>query len=543
MNSMLQSLLWKEWQERKRTFFVCLTWILGGVIYVALYESVLGYRTPVSRFGLVCTVYSLFMTIFLAMRVCLSEVTTGTLSFSSSLPVSLPRIAVVRLGFAIFTLAGPILLGALILAVLLGFGVLEQIPTRSEGFIYGTSILKHPSLSATAAVIFLGKITCITVAQAVAFFLILAVIGTRCRQEAHIGFFGAAFSFAWVILREARIILQSSEFAPLQDWIGAFFPHTLAVFSSSGDGRGSFSRIDLAYQIWMPLFLNLIILSVLGFWFTRRYGTGNGFVSRQKYRWNWPSLFSWVSFHHRREASSLIWINIRQAVPLALAGLALACVGVMVDVLSGSHVDQITMDKMSNLLPSDMSELACLWATVVGSGIFAAELTPNLRHFWMSRPISIGRWFWFKYLVGLFVVLLVLDGTTIVVSWDSIYEVTSNSSNRSRNFLSWSYIVCFPILHSMMYSLAVLGVCWWKKPIRGAVSAIAFLLVGSMIMETIPAITQYDPLYVYHNLFTAESEGEFNLAQHHFPLVFSIVGMITVYTAYLASRKVQRLEV
>lgn len=541
MDLVLQSLLWKEWQERKRILIVCLVWILCGVTYVVIYERAFGYRTPVARFGSVSLVYSLFMTVFLAMRVCLSEVTHQTLSFSSSLPVSLQKIATVRLGFAIFSLAGPILLGALILAVLLACGVLEQVPARREGFSSGFEIIKLPSLSATASVSLLAKITGIAVVQSVALFLILAVVGARRRREIHIGFIGVAIAFAWIFPTEARMMLQSSGFTHLQDWIGALFPQSMVIFYGYGDGQGSFSDLDLANRIWIPLFLNLIILSGLGYWFTRRYGTRTGFISRRKRRWIWMPLFSWISIPHRGESSSLIWINLRQTVPLALAGLVLACVMAIANVLSMGPSDGKPVMLTAYSLPSAMWIVGILWATVVGSGIFAAEIAPGLGHFWMSRPISINRWFWFKYFVGLFAVLMVLDGTTILVSWNSLLENSSQTTFYNTNFLSWSYIACYPVLHSMMYSLAVLGVCWWKKPVRGAVVALSFFFIGSMVMESIPAISDYDPIFVYNNLFTAEREGKFNLANKHFPLVYGMVSVITLFTAYLASKKIQRL--
>ncbi|QDT41535.1 hypothetical protein Pan241w_15980 [Gimesia alba] len=140
MDTVLQSLLWKEWQERKRTFFVCLAWILCGLVYVVIYELASGYRTPVARFGSVCMVYGMFMTVFLAMRVCLSEVTQGTLTFTSSLPVSLSRVATMRMIGGIVCLAGPIFLGSILLAVLLALGILEQVPARRAGFPSGFSI-------------------------------------------------------------------------------------------------------------------------------------------------------------------------------------------------------------------------------------------------------------------------------------------------------------------------------------------------------------------------------------------------------------------
>tara|TARA_R110001599_G_scaffold91663_1_gene240699 strand:- start:63 stop:650 length:588 start_codon:yes stop_codon:yes gene_type:complete len=191
--------------------------------------------------------------------------------------------------------------------------------------------------------------------------------------------------------------------------------------------------------------------------------------------------------------------------------------------------------------------IGILWATVVGSGIFAAELTPGLGHFWMSRPLKMNHWFWFKYLVGLCAVLTVLDGTTILLGWNMLSRspldpYINNQYIHDRNLLSWSYIACFPILHAMMYSLAVLGVCWWKKPVRGAVMALAIFIISTMVIESIPGIMEFDPMYVYNNLFTAESQGQFDLSGNHFPPVFGTISAITVLTAYLASRKVKQLE-
>ncbi|QDT98739.1 hypothetical protein [Gimesia aquarii] len=550
MDSVLQSLLWKEWHERKRTFFVCLAWILSGLIYVVIYESVLGYRTPVSRFSIVCIVYSLFMTVFLAMRVCLSEVTHQSLSFSSTLPVSLHRIAAVRLLFAIFTLVGPVLLGAFILAVLLICGVLQQVPPSAVSLGSGRSIVNipgvvgtlRPSLAAIPAVGLLGKVICIVVIQIIASFMAMVVIGVRCRRESHVGFLGAIIAFLWIPLTAVRVMIQSAGFTQIGNWIGIFVPHSLALFSSYGDTRGIYHDIDIANWVWIPLILNLVILFWLGFWFTRRYGTRKTFVSYGKKRWwNLPPLFSWISFPHRGQTSSLIWINLRQSVPLVVTGFVLACLVALMTVFSESTPEKV-MEMTAYSLPSTMWVLGILWATVVGSGVFAAELAPDLGHFWISRPISINRWFWFKYFVGLFTVLLVLDGTTILVSWNSLQNISSQTTFYNTNFLSWSYIVCYPVLHSMMYSLAVLGVCWWKKPVRGAVVALSFFFIGSMVMESIPTISDYDPIFVYNNLFTAERGGKFNLANKHFPLVYGMVSVITLFTAYLASKKIQRLE-
>jgi len=552
MDSVLQSLLWKEWRERRRTFFVCLAWILCGVVYVVLYESALGYRTPVSRFGSICLVYGLFMAVFFAMRVALSEVSNGTLDFSSVLPISLTRIAAVRLGFALISLIAPVLLGGLILTILLALGIMEQIPARLDSANSGFDISNRPSLSSIAAISLLGKVTCVSAAQTMGLFLVLSVIGARRRYEAHIGFLGAVIAFLWFFMMIAREMLRSFQSPLLQNWIGTLFPQSMVMYFSYSDANGSYNDLDLAGRIWLPLLLNLLILFGMAVWFTRRYGTQNAVVSvRKRRRWHCPPFFSWISFPHERQSVSLIWINLRQAVPIALAGLALACVMSLATVLSmspfDSSVDQMhgknTLTLVAYNLPASTWVIASLWATIVGSGIFAAELAPRLGHFWMSRPISLNRWFWFKYFVGMFVVLLVLDGSTIAVSWNSMDIPASQVTNYETNHLSWSYIVCYPVLHALLYSLAVLAVCYFKKPVRGAAVSFALFLVVSIVLESIPVVADYDLLYVYNNLFMAERKGEFNLANHHFPLVYGTLFVITIFTAYLASRKVQRLEV
>ncbi|QDT41536.1 hypothetical protein Pan241w_15990 [Gimesia alba] len=391
--------------------------------------------------------------------------------------------------------------------------------------------------------ILLAKVTSITAVSATALFLILALIGARRRHEVHIGFLGVTISFAWILPTEARMMLSRAGLDSMVDWIGALFPQSMVIYYGYGDGAGSFSDLDMPNRIWLPLFLNLLILAGLGYWFTRRYGTRNMSVTRQKKRrWSWPPFFSWLSFPHRRQVSALVWINLRQSVPLAVAGLLLAGVLATANVLSTGHTEGRAMQLTAYSLPSGMWITGLLWATVVGTGVFAGELSNGLAHFWMSRPIQINRWFWLKYLVGLCAVLLVLDGTTILLSWNSLNQDTAMQSMYYSNLLSWSYIACFPVLHAMMYSLAVLGVCWWKKPVRGAVTALALFFVSSMMMESIPGVMDFEPLHVYNNLFMAERQGKFDLSGFHFPFVFGIIGMITVFTAYLASRKVQRLE-
>ncbi len=256
-----------------------------------------------------------------------------------------------------------------------------------------------------------------------------------------------------------------------------------------------------------------------------------------------PPLLSLISMPLPRPVFSLIWINLRQSVPLALAGLFLAGFMVFMETGGSLYDSQNSWEVFRHQLPGSMHVLGLLWATVVGAGVIGAELSSGLGHFWRSRPISVRSWFWMKYLIGLLAVLIVLDGTTIYVSWDTLFMSAEEKMRYSlSSILSWSYIVCVPLLHAMLYSLAVLGVCWWKKPVRGAVVAAVVFFLSSLLIESIPGVSDYDPFYVYNNLALAERKGMFDLSMYHFPLVFGLIAGITLGAAFLAFRKMQRLE-
>src|SRR5947209_1837041 len=63
-------------------------------------------------------------------------------------------------------------------------------------------------------------------------------------------------------------------------------------------------------------------------------------------------------------------------------------------------------------LPHSVFFVGMLWAVVVGSSLYSADLGSGLGSFWRSRAISPGLWFWSKFVIGLVAVVGVLDGVT-----------------------------------------------------------------------------------------------------------------------------------
>ena len=126
--------------------------------------------------------------------------------------------------------------------------------------------------------------------------------------------------------------------------------------------------------------------------------------------------------------------------PLAAYGLAFAFLMTGLEVVTGNrHVHGFgTSFRME--LPSSMFVVGMLWSVVVGSGLYSQDLGQKLGNFWRSRPISTVMWFWCKYVVGLLAVLIVLDGTTALISWTAPRETPTSG-------MSWAYIGCFPVVH------------------------------------------------------------------------------------------------
>ncbi len=522
MNPEIRSLIQKEWRERRTPFAVCSGWMLACAFYVMAYELTYQVRGPVAGYYGSSLMYTMFAAVFLAMKTALGEQTMGTLGFSLSLPISRKRLAWTKLAGGATTLVLPIVIGALVMTPLVLSGIVEQAPVRPPQDAYVRMPLR-PSLSAVDAVGLLWSVTAIAIAGGAQLLLILSIFGARRRSESHVGFCGAVMAFGWVILSGVRMMSGNAN-----GWLGALFPVSLIVSLGHGGESGSYTDLDLGRPLWGPLFVNVLLLMLLACWFVRRYGKRPpARRSRRAIRWRrWPAVWSRVPVPLPNRAAALVWINLRQSLPVALFGLILAALSTISQFSIYQHGEGFRSQ-----LPSSTWAVATLWATVVGVGIFAAELRPGLSAFWRSRPIGIGSWFWCKFLTGLAAVLLVLDGVTIFVSWGTPIGHTTG--------LSWTYIACMPILHATLYAMAVLGICLLRRPVTGAVFAIAGYFVATVLLESIGG-QSFEPLSVHNALLGDEINGQLNLGDNNYPLVYGTLVAMIVASAWLASRAIRR---
>jgi ABC-type transport system involved in multi-copper enzyme maturation permease subunit len=546
MSPQIRALVWKEWRERRASLCLATAWIICGLVYTIAYELATGIRGPVSRFYSICMIYGLFAPVFLAMRTALGERTAGTFGFSASLPSPVRQLAAVRIVGGLITLAGPIALGAALLSLVLLTGALEQAGLRSPGDANYVDFEKRTSLSRMEAVGMTWRCAAIAAASASELLLILSVIGARRRSEAHIGFIGAVLAFAWMLPIGTLNAFQGRSYPTGVNWLAGLLPQSLVSPHSYGMPEGSYDDLEFARLIWWPLCLNLLLLIGLCVWFTHRFAAAVPWLSERSTRiyWRLPPLFSRLPLRLPGRTAALVWLDLRQSVPLALAGLALAffmsvaqvCLEEHPALLWSPYGDPIATTIAAGQLGGTTWFVAILWSAVVAAGIFGAELQPGLADFWRSQPVAPSLWFWTKFTVGLVATLAVLDGTTIAVSWNSPY-----ASGASR--MSWSYVACMPLLHALFYAMTVLAVCRLRRPVLGAACAVMAGFLLMVFLETLPSHDSFDPIFVHNALFHDETwplAHGIDLSAHHYPVVYGGIAVLIVVAALGASRFVRR---
>ena len=126
----MNNLWWKQWNENKRYLAAFMAWMILGACYAIAYQMGHKFRAPVGQFSSVASFYAICTAVILSVRTARGEHADGTHSFSAALPVSMRRIATVRILGAAATLILPILAAAALMSVALLSGLLEQVVPR-----------------------------------------------------------------------------------------------------------------------------------------------------------------------------------------------------------------------------------------------------------------------------------------------------------------------------------------------------------------------------------------------------------------------------
>lgn len=531
MRSALRPLWWKQWHEGRRSLLAFSLWMVTASLYIVAYETAHRFRAPVGHFSGIAMGYGFFAAVVLAMRCTRGEQTDGTHRFTETLPVRLRTVALIRVASGAVTLILPILLGASLLSLALAGGWIEQVQPRDFQTILPLEQRATSPLSQSQ--VQLWSVAGIVSFGVLELFLVINILGCSLRSGAQVGLLGAVCALGWMILAGA---LWFDHRNPAAQWIyGIFIPQSLVVQWSFGSEKGHFVDHEMVPQHGSALLASTVVLFCLGLLFIRRYSSVSSGIHRSKRipqaavpAGRWTGLSTWIL--GRR--SALWWSELRQALPLAVCGLLLALLMSIASVLTESRVDlnaysapvSVLMD-----LPHSTWAVGTLWAVVVGSSLFSAELGSKLSEFWRSRPISPRSWFWCKFTVGWLAVILTLDGLTALACWHA--PRTSPTTG-----MSWAYLACVPLMHSFLYALAVVGTCALRKPVVGGLAALFGYTVISVLFGLSSDTQSLDPLDVYNRLVMAERNGLLNLLAGNYAQVYSALLLITIILTLAAAR-------
>jgi hypothetical protein len=530
----MNSLLWKQWRETRGYLAIFIAWMTLAVCYAIGYELGHHVRAVVGHFSGLAQFYSLFAALVLAARTSHGERTDGTLAFSAALPVPMRRMGTVRIVSAVATLAIPIVIAAGILSIALASGLVEQVEPRHLD--PHTPLPQRATAASLTSIEQLGSVTAIAILGGVELLLLLSLLGCYMRSQAQIGLVGAVVALGSIIA--AGMLWYGNRNAKAQLIYGVLLPQSLAIHWGYVDEHGSYADHELAQYRWIAMGLSLPLLAIIGRLFITRYGALRGPSTRAKrrgFRIAFPPILSRIPIRLPGRLPAMIWLELRQSMPLATSGFLLAVLMSIASVLIEHQADYSFSTSLLMHMPHSMFVVAMLWAVVVGSGLYSADLGSGLGAFWRSRPISPELWFWTKFVVGLAAVVGVLDGVTILVSWKSPRaEMTTG--------MSWAYVGCFPIIHAFMYALAVLGTCWSRRPEIGGILAILGYTLLTVAITTFPMTNGLEPINVYNELLFAERSGQVDFKQHGYPLVYGVLLVSIGLLALLSCRLARPLE-
>ncbi len=537
MNASVRMLLWSEWRQRRAQFVVGMVWLTIGTVYGIVYELTTALRSPVGGFYGATLLFATTAPIFVAMRTSLGELSDRTRAFHDGLPVSTNIRATVRLLGGIAVLIVPIISGGIILSVCLTTGLVEQALERTaDNWFVTFRLTDRPSLGALGALGMVWRVAAISAASVSMLYLILSLLGLSLRRESNLGFAGAAIAALWFLGTghatpqpdNSKAGIQAIKEAP---WIGALLPQALSIDYSSQLESGDYSDLVFASRVAGPLLVNLVIQVSLSIVFVRRYDQRMSLRTASKLRSKVPKVWRTWTMPLPTRGMALAWLTLRQSVPMCIPGVVIAYLMTPFQMsMATFDPDASMVRQVTDVLPSSMWIVGLLWSIVVGAGMFAPEVDSRIAEFWRAWPTGTWRLFSVKFFVGLAAVLLVLDGSTIAVSWNS-----PNWGNYY--FMNWPYIACMVPFHATMFAVAVAWTCLLRRPVVGGMAAFATFVLLMAITDWSNTTRQFSPIEVYNrlnsnNMTLRIAPTPVDFSAHNYPVMAAAMVVVIVAMAF-----------
>ncbi|MEW4487999.1 hypothetical protein AB1L42_07935 [Thalassoglobus sp. JC818] len=469
--SIWSTLLWKEWNENKWKL-LSLTFIALAVCAGALVESLREIE-----FAVIATYYGyvLFAPIYVVMGVTAGEWASGAIEFSKNLPVSLRKVATARLLVGWIVLIVPV-----ICVAVFSSGLIAALEWTDVEIGIFHSVSTGMNLDPQQALWVIAGIAC-GVVTTLYFWLSVACLNQATElRAAMIGVLTFIVSFWFGIIMWAMNGAPTTA-ALSPSWIiGASSPVYWMVLPN-------LEAVHLRRWLLVGLGAQGLLVITVCYYFIRSYGT-------RLREWNWLPRISWPSLEQSEPSNSLsapfssqmkalVWMQLRQTLPLAISGLVVVFV---LTLLAFQGPAGVARQMGTNPFQVAIISVAAL---LIGSTTFVPDFSPKLYHFWRSRPIPPMRWFWLKYLSGLFVIICCVDLPILILHGSGILPTSSGL-----------FSGIFPmLLHWIIYSIAVLAACLVRHPIYSPVLALCTILTVLLL----PVIFQFPDFLSFGEMFEA----------------------------------------
>ncbi|TWT47141.1 hypothetical protein KOR42_41390 [Thalassoglobus neptunius] len=469
--SIWSTLLWKEWNEHK--------WKLLSLTVIAIAVCIGGLVDGVSEveFAVIATYYGyvLFAPIYIVMGVTAGEWAGGTIEFSKNLPVSLRKVATVRLFAGWIVLIVPVIAVAAFSSALIATLEWMEIEVGIFHSLAASMDLKPQQAHWGIAGIACGVVTTLY------FWLVVACLNQATElRAAMIGVLTFIVSFWFGFLLWVMNGAPTTQALSLNWTIGAVSPVYWMVLPN-------LQAEHLRRWLIVGLQVQGLFVVISSYYFIRFYGT-------HLRQWNWLPRISWPSIEQTGPTNSLsapftsqmkalVWMQLRQTLPLAIGGLVIVFVlTLMATRGTAGAVSQMETNPFQIAIVS-------VAALLIGSTTFVPDFSPKLYHFWRSRPIPPMRWFWLKYLSGLFVIICCVDLPILILHGTGILPTSAGL-----------YSGVFPmLLHWIIYSIAVLAACLVRHPIYSPVLALCAILTVLLL----PVIFHFPDFLSFGEMFNA----------------------------------------
>lgn len=435
------NLFWKEWHEQKWKL-LALTAIALSVCVALLFQDLGNVAFALSFTNMA---YAMLAPILMGMGVCGGEHATGVIHFVRAQPVPMRRVASVRWIAGACVLLTPLICVSAICWIVQCFE--DQVGRQSvhTGAFFELDSTWRES-SALFVVSLAGMAACLNL------YAWIAAVAVNQRTEFRAGLVGLLVA----------VVICFVGICGMSAWVHEG-RSTSSLFVVTSSPLVSLAIVDLTWNplqwlVVLAVFWQLLLIMCLIQVMVFRYGREERWLSGDFYKRAKSKVTESIPLGKPRSSQwrALLWLQIRQSLPVCLVGL---CLVPAIVLMSGGYAP----DSFDSMYPT----IGCVLALLIGVGTFVSELQPDLHAFWRSRPISPGSWFWFKFIGGAVALVGLFDFPCMMLTWSGVVR------SSCPGFASF-----FPLLlHLLCYSIAVFMACIVRHTTYATVFAVGALMV------------------------------------------------------------------